>query len=131
MKIIRSTFIMQSIALKLRSKGRSTGLVPTMGALHGGHISLIEKARAENDIVIVSIFVNPAQFGPGEDYLRYPRPFKKDTQVCRKSKVDFVFAPSVSEMYPEGYKTFVNVENVSEFFAGNQGQGISEAWQRL
>ena len=93
-------------------------MVPTMGALHDGHLSLVKKARKENDVVVVSIFVNPAQFGPNEDYLRYPRPFVKDAQMCREAGVDFIFAPAPKDMYPEGYLTFVNVEKMSELMCG-------------
>ena len=109
---------MQSIALKLRAQGRTIGLVPTMGALHEGHLSLISRARKENDIVIVSIFVNPKQFGPKEDYLRYPRPFDKDRSLCKKAKVDLIFRPEVSSMYPLPYRTFVRVEELSEELCG-------------
>ncbi|MDD5505615.1 MAG: pantoate--beta-alanine ligase [Candidatus Omnitrophica bacterium] len=99
------------------------GFVPTMGALHAGHFSLIDKARKENDIVVVSIFVNPAQFGPGEDLKKYPRSLKKDIESCRKLGVDFVFLPDVKDMYPEGYSTFVNVENLSGVLCGASRPG--------
>ena len=123
MKIIRSPLEMQSTARKLRSKGRSVGLVPTMGALHEGHLSLVKKARAENDTVIVSIFVNPKQFGPNEDFLRYPRPFEKDRALLIKAKVDYIFAPSVASMYPLPYHTFVNVEKLSDELCGKYRPG--------
>ena len=109
---------MQAVAISLRHKGKSIGLVPTMGALHEGHLSLVERACAENDSVIVSIFVNPAQFGPHEDYLKYPRPFAKDAALCRKAGVSYLFAPSVQEMYPQGYRTYVAVEWMSEVLCG-------------
>jgi len=118
MKVIRRPQKIQDIVKKLRLKKFSIGLVPTMGALHPAHLSLIDRARKENDIVIVSIFVNPKQFGPNEDYLRYPRPFKKDISLCKKHKVDYVFAPKVNEMYPEGYLTYVNVEKISDILCG-------------
>lgn len=89
-----------------------------MGALHEGHASLIKKARKENDIVVVSIFVNPSQFGPNEDYLRYPRPFDKDRKICLKEKVDIIFAPPVREMYPEGYLTYIRAEKMSDILCG-------------
>ena len=123
MKIIRSPLEMQAIALKLRAKGRSIGLVPTMGALHEGHLSLIKKARAENGTVVVSIFVNPKQFGPKEDYLRYPRPFDKDRALSKKAKADYIFAPSVASMYPVPYHTYINVEKLSDNLCGKYRPG--------
>lgn len=96
----------------------SVGLVPTMGYLHAGHMALVERARRENDIVVVSIFVNPTQFGPGEDFERYPRDEKRDLAQLRKAGVDFVFTPSPSEMYPEGFSTYVTVEGLSDKLEG-------------
>ena len=92
--------------------------MPTMGALHAGHFSLIKQARKENDIVVVSIFVNPAQFGAGEDFKKYPRSFKSDVESCRKLGVDFVFLPDKKDMYPKEYATFVNVEGLSDLLCG-------------
>jgi pantoate--beta-alanine ligase len=109
---------MQSVALKLRRAGKTIGLVPTMGALHAGHLSLVRRARRDNDIVIVSVFVNPVQFGPNEDYLRYPRPFARDSRACREAGVDFLFAPEPKAMYPAGYLTYVTVEKMSERLCG-------------
>ncbi|MHB0870389.1 MAG: pantoate--beta-alanine ligase [Chloroflexota bacterium] len=96
----------------------SVGLVPTMGYLHAGHLALVERARRENDIVVVSIFVNPAQFGPGEDFERYPRDEKRDLALLRKAGVDFVFTPSSSEIYPEGFSTYVTVEGLADKLEG-------------
>jgi pantoate--beta-alanine ligase len=90
------------------------GLVPTMGALHAGHERLIQTARAECDIVTVSIFVNPLQFGPTEDYSRYPRTWSHDLQICERNQVDLVFAPSIKEMYPTPQLTFVNIVRLDE-----------------
>jgi pantoate--beta-alanine ligase len=118
MKIIRSVSLMQKEALGLRKKGMTLGLVPTMGALHSGHLSLIGKARKENDIVVVSVFVNPKQFGPNEDYLRYPRPFSKDRAACAAAGADILFAPGPGEMYPDGYSTYVSVEGLSDDLCG-------------
>jgi len=118
MRIIRSPEKMQEVVRSLKLKGKSAGLVPTMGALHEGHLSLISRARRENDIVIVSIFVNPAQFGPAEDYLRYPRPFSKDSALCRGAGVDIIFAPGVKAIYPDGYLTYVKVERMSDVLCG-------------
>ena len=102
----------------LRLQGRVIGLVPTMGALHQGHASLIERARAECDTVVVSIFVNPLQFGPGEDYLRYPRPIEKDLVICREKGTDLVFAPDVSDMFGSSQVTFVEVTGLDAYLCG-------------
>ncbi|MBI4397305.1 MAG: pantoate--beta-alanine ligase [Elusimicrobia bacterium] len=118
MKTIRSPRQMQSLALAWRRAGKTVGLVPTMGALHEGHLSLVRRARAENEIVVVSIFVNPAQFGPKEDYLRYPRPFAKDKRLCERAGVNVVFSPSPSAMYAEGHDTWVTVEKLSRPLCG-------------
>ena len=98
--------------------GKSVGLVPTMGALHEGHTSLIDYARSDNDIVVVSIFVNPTQFGPQEDLEKYPRDFEKDKNICEAHKVDAIFYPKPEDIYPEGFKTYINVDELSEFYCG-------------
>jgi len=94
------------------------GCVPTMGALHAGHISLIEAARRECAFVAVTIFVNPTQFGPHEDFNRYPRPLEADLEVCRKAGADLVFVPAVGTIYPEGFSTFVDVEPLDRILEG-------------
>ena len=101
-----------------KEKGRSIGFVPTMGYLHQGHISLMEAARNENDLVVISIFVNPAQFGPKEDYKRYPRDFRRDKRLASDVGVDLLFCPSVKEMYPEGYRSYVEVTDIQEKLCG-------------
>ena len=101
-----------------RHDQRRIGLVPTMGALHAGHAGLIEQARSGADLVAVSIFVNPLQFGPGEDYLRYPRPLEKDLDVCRRMGADLVFAPEVAEMYAVEQRTFVEVTRLGDHLCG-------------
>lgn len=101
-----------------RQDGDVIGLVPTMGAIHEGHLSLIRRARAETGFVVVSIFVNPAQFGPQEDLSRYPRPFERDVELCRQEKVDMVFAPEVATIYPTGFDSFVELDSLSRRMEG-------------
>jgi pantoate--beta-alanine ligase len=104
---------------RARSRGAIVGLVPTMGALHAGHLSLIRRARAETGFVVVSIFVNPTQFGPHEDLSRYPRPFDEDMRRCAEADVDLVFAPEAETIYPAGFSSFVTVEGLSERLEGS------------
>jgi len=118
MKIITSITAMQSLAESLRREGKRIGLVPTMGFLHEGHLSLMRAARQENDIVVASIFVNPAQFGPNEDLDRYPRDAEGDRKKCESVGVDIIFTPSVEEMYPEKPDVFVTVEGLSDILEG-------------
>jgi len=106
-----------------RGQGESVGLVPTMGALHAGHRSLIELARAEADFVVVSIFVNPTQFGPNEDLSSYPRPIEDDLRQCRQLGVDLVFNPEPAEMYPPGYCTYVEVTGLQNGLCGASRPG--------
>jgi len=118
MKIISKPVKMQNIVRALKTKGNTIGIVPTMGALHNGHLSLIKRAGRQNDIVIVSIFVNPAQFGPKEDFSQYPRPFGKDAALCRAAGVDIIFVPQPRDMYPDNYLTYINVERITDFMCG-------------
>ena len=106
-----------------RGKGSKIGLVPTMGALHIGHISLIEAAANDCEFVVVSIFVNPTQFGPGEDFEKYPRPLEADLKICRKAGVDVVFAPSPQQIYPAENVTWVTVEKLTEPLCGRSRPG--------
>ncbi len=106
-----------------RARKRSIGFVPTMGALHAGHRSLIERARREHDCVVVSLFVNPAQFGPAEDFARYPRPFAADAALTRAAGVDYLFCPTARAMYPAGYATSVSVDGVSQGLCGTSRPG--------
>src|SRR5689334_3337391 len=103
--------------------GKQLGLVPTMGALHEGHLSLVRAAKAKTDVVAVSIFVNPTQFGPQEDFTRYPRTLEKDCLMLEREGVDLVFAPTADEMYGTGAKTWVNVEELSEKLCGKSRPG--------
>ncbi len=107
MQIVRSPKSMQKIAESLRHKGKSIGLVPTMGALHEGHLSLIRRSSEDNDFTVVSLFVNPTQFGPHEDFQKYPRMFSKDCRLAEESGADFIFHPSVENMYPNDFQTYV------------------------
>jgi pantoate--beta-alanine ligase len=110
-------------------------LVPTMGALHAGHLALFEAARAECDFVAASIFVNPAQFGPGEDFERYPRDDEADAKVAEAAGVDLLFTPSVEEMYPPGFETWVEVENIGRVLEGafrpNHFRGVATVCLKL
>ncbi len=108
-QVIHSASEMISTSRRLRKEGKTIGFVPTMGALHEGHLSLIRRSAQENDVTVVSIFVNPTQFGPGEDYERYPRDPEGDLRKAHQAGADIVFMPSVEEMYPDGYATYVEV----------------------
>jgi pantoate--beta-alanine ligase len=118
MKIITTIAEMRSFSESLRVQGRKIGFVPTMGFLHEGHLSLMGRARQENDIVVASIFVNPTQFGPKEDLDRYPRDAAGDRVKCEVAGVDALFTPQAAEMYPEKPFVFVTVEGVSEVLEG-------------
>ena len=109
--------IRQLMGLAKRS-GQTVGLVPTMGALHAGHMSLITQARKETDFLVVSIFLNPTQFGPNEDLDKYPRQLQQDVDLCTDAGVDAVFAPTVEQMYPQGHCTVVKVEGLSKKLCG-------------
>ena len=118
MKIIKTKDEMKSVFAQLKSQGKTLGLVPTMGYLHEGHISLIKKSRKECDSTIVSIFVNPIQFGPGEDFKKYPRDIKRDIEIASKEGVDFLFAPEAEEIYGKNNLSYVNVEKMDKVMCG-------------
>jgi pantoate--beta-alanine ligase len=114
---------MKQVARQVRSEGRPTGFVPTMGALHEGHISLVREALAECRPVIASIFVNPSQFGPTEDFQKYPRTFENDRTRLEEAGIDYLFAPEAGEMYPRDFRTWVNVDGLSERLEGRVRPG--------
>jgi pantoate--beta-alanine ligase len=123
MQIITSREQMFWIARDLQRAGRSIGFVPTMGALHEGHLSLMREARAQCDVLVVSIFVNPTQFGPAEDFEKYPRNLDSDAALLTRENVDYLFAPTVTDIYPPGFSTYVTVEGLSEQLEGASRQG--------
>jgi pantoate--beta-alanine ligase len=118
MEIIRIPRLMQDMAFKERMRGKSLGFVPTMGSLHEGHMSLARVCREENDMAVVSIFVNPAQFGPSEDYKNYPRDTEADMEALRPLGIDVLFLPEASSIYPNGFSTTVRVGEISEKLCG-------------
>ena len=118
MRIVSSLKTIRTLTERLKIKGKSIGFVPTLGALHQGHLSLIRQAAAENDIVVVSIFVNPIQFGPKENYRRYPRNLRLDARLCRREGADVIFFPDAQQMYTGNYKTYVIVQDLSDVLCG-------------
>ena len=124
MEIINRRKRMMSVARRLRrEENRAIGFVPTMGALHEGHLSLIHEARALCDIVVVSVFVNPTQFGPAEDFNAYPRDLTRDAALLSEYNVDYVFAPTVEEVYPNGFSTYISVEGLTDKLEGASRPG--------
>lgn len=123
MRIVKSISLMRSLINKAKSRNKRIGLVPTMGALHQGHLSLIRKCRKENGLSVLSIFVNPAQFGPGEDYRVYPRNKKKDVLLAKRENVDIIFYPSVKDIYPDRYLTYIDVKNITNSLCGKSRPG--------
>jgi len=118
MEVIKSPSEMQQRASAWRREGKVIAFVPTMGYFHEGHLSLMREGRKRGDVLVVSIFVNPTQFGPGEDFDRYPRDMERDLRMAEEVGVDVIFAPTVEEMYPEGYQTYVEVEKVTQHLCG-------------
>jgi pantoate--beta-alanine ligase len=123
MRICKTIDDMRAASRAARRQGESLGFVPTMGALHEGHLSLVRAAKASSDVVAASIFVNPLQFGPTEDLAKYPRSFERDVALLEKEGVDILFAPTAEEMYPTGAVTYVSVEGLSEKLCGKSRPG--------
>jgi pantoate--beta-alanine ligase len=123
LKVFSTIDAMRAASRAVRSEGKQLALVPTMGALHEGHLSLVRAARAASDVVAASIFVNPTQFGPSEDLAKYPRSFERDCEMLDREGVKFVFAPSLEEMYPAGAVTWVTVEELSAKLDGRSRPG--------
>tara|TARA_E500000331_G_scaffold344730_1_gene381372 strand:- start:88 stop:936 length:849 start_codon:yes stop_codon:yes gene_type:complete len=118
MEVITSIEEIQQLAHRLEKEGKKIGFVPTMGYLHNGHLSLIDLIRERSDILILSIFVNPTQFGVGEDLGKYPRDMERDLELCREKKVDYIFAPQTDDIYLQGASTYVSEEGVSQGLCG-------------
>ncbi len=123
MKIIKTISEIREALTMERLSGKTIGFVPTMGYFHEGHLALIREARRMCDVVVISIFINPIQFGPSEDYNSYPRDFKRDSRLAKREGVDYIFSPSVEEMYPSPYLTYVNVEKITKKLCGAQRPG--------
>src|SRR5262249_20436538 len=123
MEILRTVSWMKEAARQARAENHVIGLVPTMGALHEGHLSLVRRAKQESSRVYASIFVNPKQFGPNEDFAKYPRAFEADSTKFEELGVDGIFAPTVEEIYPSGFSTYVNVEGISDRLEGRSRPG--------
>jgi len=121
--LVTQTAEMQARAIEARARGRRIGLVPTMGALHEGHLSLVRVARRETEWVVVSLFVNPAQFGPTEDLARYPRDLETDRRLLEAERVDILYAPSVEQVYPAGFQTFLQLEELGQRLDGASRPG--------
>ena len=123
MKVIKTVSTMKSLAREWRREGKRVGLVPTMGYLHEGHLSLVRESKGRADVSVVSIFVNPTQFGPNEDFKKYPRDLGKDSAYLREAGVDGLFYPEASEIYPPGYRTYVDIEGLQDRLCGRSRPG--------
>ena len=123
MKVITSVAGMKSLARHWKKEGKSIGFVPTMGYLHEGHLSLVRESKKRTDVTVVSIFVNPAQFGPNEDFKKYPRDLGKDSAYLEKGGVDCLFYPDAAEIYPPGYRTYVEVRGLQDRLCGKSRPG--------
>ena len=123
MTVVKSVATMKALAREWRREGKRIGLVPTMGYLHEGHLSLVRESKARSDVTVVSIFVNPIQFGPHEDFAKYPRDLAKDSAYLKAAGVDCLFYPETAEIYPAGYRTFVEIEGLQDRLCGRSRPG--------
>lgn len=123
MDIVTHVKKIQKITQELRKKNKTIGFIPTMGALHEGHLKLVRESKTKNDITIVSIFVNPAQFSPSEDLTKYPRPIENDQTLLAKEKVDYLFYPNTKTIYPTGFQTYVTTKELSNILEGKSRPG--------
>ena len=123
MKVVKSVAGMKALARQWKRDGKRIGFVPTMGYLHDGHLSLVRESKARADVTVVSIFVNPTQFGPNEDFKKYPRDLEKDSAYLKKAGVDCLFYPDAAEIYPPGYRTSVEVEGLQDRLCGRSRPG--------
>lgn len=123
MKTVDRVREMKQAVAELKSRGLSIGFVPTMGCLHEGHLSLVRESLKKADRTVVSVFVNPTQFGPSEDFMKYPRDLKRDAEILDRMGVDYLFAPEPEEIYPEGYKTYVEVHELQDRLCGRSRPG--------
>ncbi len=135
MKVISTAKEMQAFSESIRNSGKRIAFVPTMGFFHEGHLSLMREGRKLGDVLVVSIFVNPTQFGPGEDFEQYPKEFNRDCKDAEGAGTDVVFAPAASEIYPDGFQTYVRVEDVTRPLCGNSRpvhfQGVTTVVSKL
>ena len=129
MRTVRTVAELRELLAPERRAGRAIGLVPTMGFFHDGHLSLMRQARPENDVLVVSLFVNPAQFAPGEDFTAYPRDEQRDTELAEAEGVDILFSPPVDEVYPDGFDTDVAVGGLTATLEGDEAQRGAEHFQ--
>ena len=128
MQVIKSSGQLKKVLSNQRKKGKRIGFVPTMGCLHEGHLSLVRRAGRENDLVVVSIFVNPTQFGPREDFKRYPRDLNRDQSLLSQARVDYLFIPSRSSIYPKGFHNFIHPGPLVRYLCGPKRPGHFRPW---